>query len=270
LRRYNDPNNRDDLATGLGVSPDGSRLFVTGLNALSGDSDYATVAYDAASGARLWVSNYDGPDGRGDWPTTMGVSPDGSRLFVTGQSVRSGGDEDYATVAYDAASGTQLWTARYNGPGNGAEWPHALGVSPDGSRLFVTGESMGSTSDDDYATLAYDAASGAQLWTERYNGPVNGRDFARALGVSPDGSTLFVTGGSWGTGGYPNFDYATVAYDPATGAELWTRRYDGASNGWDEAHALAVSPDGSRVFVTGQSWGSGRIFDYATVAYATR
>ena len=269
LRRYDDPHNRDDLASALGLSPDGSRLFVTGQDALFGDYDYATVAYDAASGARLWVSSYDGPDHSGDWADALEVSPDGSRLFVTGQSAGVGGDDDYATVAYDAASGARLWASRYDGPDGTEDWPHALGASPDGSRLFVTGESRASASGDDYATVAYDAVSGARLWANRYNGPVNGQDYARALGVSPDGSRLFVTGGSWGVDGYPDVDYVTLAYDPATGARVWLRRYDGPIDGWDEAHALCVSPDGSRLFVTGGSWGTSGYFDYATVAYST-
>ena len=59
---------------------------------------------------------------------------------------------------------------RYNGPGNGDDVAYALGVSPDGSKVFVTGRSTGSTSAD-YATVAYDASSGTQLWVKRYNGP---------------------------------------------------------------------------------------------------
>ena len=40
-------------------------------------------------------------------------------MYVTGRSVGSGTNLDYATVAYDAATGDQGWVARYDGPANG-------------------------------------------------------------------------------------------------------------------------------------------------------
>ncbi len=62
--------------------------------------------------------------------------------------------------------------------------------------------------------------------------------------MSPDGSPLLVTGDSAATSNGP-FDYATVAYNTATGARLWVRRYNGPAKGDDEANSVAVSPDGS-------------------------
>ena len=73
-----------------------------------------------------------------------------------------------------------------------------------------------------------------------------------ALGVSPDGSEVFVTG--WGSGSRrTREDIATVAYDAETGTRRWTSSYEGP--GSDQVSALAVSPDGSEVFVTGVAVG---------------
>ena len=250
----------------LWVSPNGSAVFVTGRDETSSvDEEYATVAYDATTGATLWVARYRGAEGT-NFATALGVSPDGSAVFVTGQSRAGSGANNYATVAYDAATGAELWVARYAGPPGGSDHAVALGVSPDGSAVFVTGDSVGSTGFD-YATLAYDAATGARLWVQRYDGPASGNDIASALGVSPDGSTVLVTGQS--NAPSPDFDadYATVAYDAATGARVWAKRYHGHPDPFGGPSALGVSPDGSAVFVTGTNAGATTDDDYATVAY---
>jgi WD40 repeat protein len=263
VMRYDGPAGFYDLATALDVSPDGSILFVTGDSGRSTGDDYATLAYDASTGSELWVTRYDGAN-QPDGATALKVSPDGSTVFVTGFSDGSTGFPDFATVAYDASTGGQVWVTRYDGPGSGSDGPAGLGVSPNGSPVFVTGASIGSGSSDDYATLAYDASTGAEEWLERYNGPANSFDEATALGVSPDGSTVFVTGLSIGS---LASDYATLAYDASSGAELWVKRYDGPAKGDDQAHALGVSPDGFKLFVTGFRTESTSGFDYATIAY---
>jgi DNA-binding beta-propeller fold protein YncE len=152
-----------------------------------------------------------------------------------------------------ASPGAQLWASRYSGPVNGQDEPFSMTVSPDGARVFVTGIGTGASSGLDYSTVAYSAATGAQLWAGRYNGPANGDDYAQSVAVSPDGIRVFVTGYSTGTSS--GADYATVAYSAATGAQLWVKRYNGPANSHDYAYAVAVSPDGARVFVTGSSPG---------------
>jgi hypothetical protein len=250
-------------------------VFVTGESIGSGSAfDYATVAYDATTGTKLWVRRFDGgapvpPDAtnQGDIAHALGVSPDGSRVFVTGESIGSGNATDYLTIAYNAATGQRSWVKRKNGPANGDDSAKALGVSPDGSRVFVTGFIHGSGSGRDYATVAYGAATGTQQWIRRYNGRPNDNDSAEALGVSPDGSRVFVTGFSFSF--VSNYDYLTVAYNAATGQRSWVKRENGPAFGDDQASALDVSPDGSRLFVTGRSDGLTGPKDYATVAYST-
>jgi WD40 repeat protein len=264
VARYNGPGNQLDRAVSLAVGRGGGQVFVTGTSAGSGSGqDYATIAYDAATGARRWVSRYNGPGNGQDSASSVAVSHDGGTVFVTGASDGLTSGQDYATVAYSAATGKLLWTARYQGVG-GIDDAWSVAVSPSGLTVFVTG-----TSENDYATVAYSAASGAQLWARRYSGPSNLANFAAAVAVSPNGAKVFVTGLS--VAAASGDDYATVAYDAATGARLWVRRYDGPGNGQDDASSLAVSPDGRTVFVTGTSAGahpksrSGQ--DYATIAY---
>jgi hypothetical protein len=63
--------------------------------------------------------------------------------------------------------GTQLWAVRYNGPENAGDGASSVAVSPDGKRVFVTGSSHSATTGNDFATVAYDASSGAKLWAKR-------------------------------------------------------------------------------------------------------
>lgn len=268
-RRYHAPGpddaqgRTDAWAEDLEVSPDGSTVFVTGssFQSVSRKRDYATLAYDATTGSRLWISRYDGPAHRVDLAADLAVSPDGSRVFVTGRSPSGTTSRvDYATVALDAATGTNLWTSRYDGPDNGVahsgDEARALAVSPDGSSVFVTGASVGVTIDDGVATVAYDAATGAQRWVTRCcNANVRG------LVVSPDGSQVFVVGTS------SSWIYTTVAYGSDTGAKLWVEQYVEPEY-TNRAAAIEVSPTGSQVFVTGSSVAENS-YDYLTVAYAT-
>jgi hypothetical protein len=172
-------------------------------------------------------------------------------VYVTGSNKRRVGFPDYATVAYDATSGAELWTLPYNGTGNNEDYATAIVVSPDGSEVFVAGVSSGSVSQD-YATISYDAATGTKQWAKRYDGPSSGIDQATSLGVSPDGATVFVTGAST-SGPDTDYDAATIAYDSVTGSRLWVRRYNDRGNRDDVGFSVRVSPRGNRVFVAGYS-----------------
>ena len=255
-------------ASASALTSSGKKLVVTGRSwGETTGYDFGTVALETGSGAKLWTTRYNGPGNGDDAASSLVLSQDGREVFVTGSSPGLSTGFDYATVAYDAMTGAKLWTARYNGPGNADDRAWSLVLSPDGGKVFVTGSSIGSASGGDYATVAYSAATGATLWTARYNGPANGEDGAISIAVSPYG-TVFVTGSSEGV--TTGDDYATVAYDAASGTQLWASRYDGGGYPWpdDGASSIAVGADGQRVFVTGTSAGMLMNWsDYATVAY---
>jgi hypothetical protein len=261
-RRYNGPGKATDIATSVAVSPSGNMVFVTGTSMRNkSTSDYATIAYNAATGAQLWIRRF-GPGAA----SAVTVGRSGRRVFVTGSS-----GSDFATVAYNAATGARLWVTRYDGPVHGFDQATSLAVSPRAAKLFVTGRSADGKpiSGDNYATVAYSTATGAQLWARRYNGPANSTDGARSVVVSPPGGRVFVTFVTGDQrGAIQQNDYATAAYSAATGAQLWVRRYNGPGNRWDDASSLAASPAGSTVFVTGVSDRAGGTADIATVAYS--
>jgi len=260
--RYNDPANDGDNAVALSVARDGTKVFVTGTSWRGSGSGIATVAYNASDGAQLWVKTWSPPGWCCNYYSRAIVSPGGNRVFVTGLVQSNASAAEYGTVAYDATTGARLWARRYAGQGAAA-----LAVSPDLTKVYVTGESH-----FNYGTLAYDARTGSLLWA-RFYGSRTRTDSAASVTVSPTG-TVLVTGTSWGSTA-TNYDYATIAYSPA-GAQLWVSRYDGRGTNLppggfgDVAHAVAAPGNGT-VYVTGTSWGTSATGDdYATVAYSIR
>jgi outer membrane protein assembly factor BamB len=192
-----------------------------------------------------------------DSARAVAVSPDGATVFVTGTSDGgSGSGWDYATVAYRASDGAQLWVTRYNGPANFRDSAAAVSVARDGTKVFVTGTSADG-SNSGYATVAYGASDGAQLWVKRW-APASCCNYYAAAIVSPGGNRVFVTGHVQSQA--VTAEYGTVAYNATTGARLWARRYAGSG-----ATAIAVSPDLKKVYVTGQSH-----INYGTLAYSAR
>lgn len=268
-----------DYGRGVATSLDGSVVYVTGVSTTNqADLDFETIGYSAADGKPLWARRYVGLGlGGVDSPFALGVDPQGRYLFVTGWSAGSAEfDLDYATIAYDVSGPVahRAWTARYDGIG--ADLPDeafALAVDPSGARVFVTGLSVGETESGSwtygYGTVAYDAATGGELWRARWDGPGSGFNSATALAVSPDGGRVFVTGESANANTSRDWDVGTVAYDAASGAQLWARQ-DGTP-GYDGEFALSIAaaPDGSRVYATGASSSSLEqgLGDALTIAY---
>jgi len=239
-------------------------VVVTGESQNNSPFDYATVAYDAETGAQQWVARYKKTNGN-DFAYDVAVSPDSGAVYVTGESAASGGDTDYATLAYDAATGAPLWVARYSGPGFYADSAKVLRVAPDGTKVYVTGWVVTAHHGYDFVTLSYDAATGTQLWSARYNGPKNGDDLPYGLAVSPDGGLLYVTGSSAASYFLAPSGYATVAYDAGTGKTLAVSRWHDRFGGNDIPYAIAIRSQS--VYVTGGGGAEGGLSDFVTLFY---
>lgn len=266
---YDDGTGTLDLAVAVASSHDGERVFVTGLSYVPGQAhpmfDTTTIAYDAATGEEIWSRRFDEVPDTWDQTHDIAVSPDGSRVFVAGLGgldFRGGGD--FLLLAYDADSGDPLWEGRYDGGSIDEAW--AMAVAPDGEVVYLTGPSLGEGTDRDYATAAFDAATGGLLWSARYQGP--GVDEPAGAAVSHQGDRVFVTGRSRGGAGD---DYVTVAYetgDPQRlGEELWVARYEGRG-GEDQPAGITLDREGSLAIVAGRSQAAGESrSEAATVAY---
>ena len=285
VARYDGPANYRDDAYAIAVDSSGY-IYVTGTS-VDGThvdhTDYATVKYSSEYNDAdfdgyqdyIWVARYNGLGNSKDVANAIATYQDTSDpdnvkdyIYVTGISFSSGTKYDYVTIKYSSEYNGEdpddyqdhIWVARYDDPANYYDYAYAIAVDSSGY-IYVTGQSYGSCTHYDYATVKYDSA-GVQQWVARYDGPVNSRDAAYAIAVDSE-DNIYVTGYSVGSGTY--YDYATVKYDP-TGNEVWVKRYNGPGNSYDQANAVSLDASGS-VYVTGYSYGDGTLQDYATVKY---
>ena len=256
IARYKGKAAGDDFAFALAVDSAGN-VYVTGESFSSPfEAVMVTVKYNSG-GQQQWVARNDQPGIGAGHAIAIGVAGD---AYVTGFN-NGTGTNDYVTIGYDSA-GQQQWIARYDGPGQDSDIAEAIALDQSGN-VYVTGLSVGSAGDYDYATIKYDSA-GQQQWVARYDGP--GHDWDLAVDIAVDqSSNIFLTGESIGTA-LPDYDYATIKYDSA-GQQQWVSRYNGTSNGDDEATALALD-GGGNVYVTGASTNpDDNSYDYVTIRY---
>jgi hypothetical protein len=164
-----------------------------------------------------------------------------------------GSPGQYGTVAYDSATGAELWNARY-GVGAGLSRAEDIAVSPDGTRVFVAGTSDDEAGSTEAATVAYDTATGAQLWAARYDSGLPGdTDAAATLAVSPDGGTVYAGGHAFES--FALSHALTLAYDTRTGRQLWVDLYAAPGGDWNRANDIVVSDRGDRVYVAAAAVG---------------
>jgi WD40 repeat protein len=223
----------------------------------------------AVPGTQLWVSHYHGALKGFNLAASVAASPDGRVVFATGtslQRVRGSGGRIfkrfvYATVAYNAATGAQMWRSRYATPGHG-NLADAVAVSPDGDTVYVTGTTNNAPNPQHYTTVAYNAATGAQIWARQLTAGPGSPMLAASLAVGPHGSTVYVTGPTAVNSVNSVNGYTAVAYRAATGVQIWARRQ--AVHFSPIATSVAVSPTGRVVFVAVAA-GSGAAA--TTVAY---
>ena len=148
-----------------------------------------------------------------------------------------------ASLAAPAAEGVkEAWVKRYSNIVSNAQ-DRAMKVVTDAhGDIIVIGATDNGVTGADMLTIKYSGADGSLLWSQRYNSPGNGDDYANAVVVDGSGNVV-VTGGSYNSSPQPNLDYYTVKYAAVDGTLLW-----------QQSGGSAIAVDGSgNVVVTGNS-----------------
>lgn len=220
-----------DLAKTVAISK--SRVFAAGwVYEPPVGFQFVARAYDLYSGALLWDRRFDHGFG-GD--TAKVVCVDGDRVFVGGYFNPRAQEYDFTVVAFDGATGTELWESQPDPTKfpNSADWD----ITATEGRVYAAGEYQGGMQ-----IRANDEATGAVLWERAV---LNAENFASpdSLAVSDGRVFLAATQG--------NAQFIVRAFDAKSGAPLWSNDVNNKINESSQGTAVAVS--GGRVFAAGVS-----------------
>lgn len=238
------------------VTPDGTTAYVAVSSdaAAGGDYDFDTIvlAYDVDDGSLRWTGRYPGVQLHA-YAGPVGASGDGQTVYAFSTLNNGSGTTGGALTAFDAADGTLLWTRTLDFVVREVE---VVASPTGGDRVLASMHRNVGGDRGAMGVVALDVGGAAaepaweRLWrTDAPWGTTGGR-----LAVSPDGTRVFLGGGENGDDKLRR-NFGTVAYDTATGEQLWEALEamsdpEGffSSNG---SSGLAVAPDGETVFAVG-------------------
>jgi len=231
-------------ATSVAVSPDGKHVYVTG----SEEDAVAVFARDGLNGSLIPVEvirDGVGPvDGLNQaWGVT--VSPDGHHVYVAAR-----GEDTLVAFSRNSTTGVLTYLEREKeGEGlvDGIEGAAGVFVSPDGKHVYVAG-----WGDDAVAWFTRNLTTGYLTYGDCIKDTdvgVDGLYGVWSVVVSPDGNHLYAAAGS-------DDAVAVFSRNNSTGALTYIeRKKDGEFpvDGLDVALSIAISPNGSHVYVVGRN-----------------
>jgi sugar lactone lactonase YvrE len=231
-----------------GVVTGNGRVYTAAIGYAQAGQFVLVTARDAATGALVWSAEASVGEASVVAADVL-LTPDGARLFVIAGVGPWSGDYFSRVLAFDVLSGAQQLAFDYAGANGEDVELHDAAFDASGRTLYACGLRALTLADSSMLTVAFDASSGAVQWERSYEG-VDGEawESGSALAVDPVHAFVMVTGSS--PGAFTGRDYVTIAYTPG-GARQWIARHAGAGNSNDVPMAIAVSPDGEHVVVSG-------------------
>lgn len=227
-----------------------------------------TIKYNN-NGVQQWVASYNNNSSNKDDRVNDMFIDNLGNIYLTGLSFQNNQNNDYITLKYNS-SGSLLWSARYNGPASGNDVANSITVDKLGT-VFVTGQSLGITTDMDIATIAY-SNDGVQQWVQRYNSRTNTFEEGKLISMAfPD---WVVVAGNSNKGTADDFDYLVALYSNS-GELKWVRQFDGVNSGTDKVTDMKIAKKScfgifdepcyiDYIYVTGESVGDNTLSDFLT------
>ena len=167
------------------MTTDNFHLYVAGECDAGGHDNFCTLKIDLNNGALAWASTFNSPGNMDDEPAAIALGPDGNPVVFGTCYPLSDSREfgDLCTVKLNAATGAQLWMARYitgltNVASSGA-------IDAEGNPV-IAGECAPNLSGRiDLCAVKYAALTGAQRWFHSANAGGGGYAAARKVLSGP-------------------------------------------------------------------------------------
>ncbi len=252
------------------ASADSPRPRGGGVSATAAVPDCAPAEYDSRCPA--WIARSGLNSGNTfEIPTGIAASPTGDRVFTIGYGAATSHPDlpgDVANrgvvMAHKASTGEPLWVVQAfadAAEGFGTDAPNDVAVSPDGSRVYITGFARADeTGQTDIRVDALDAATGRLLWDARYDRS-SFSDEGLHVVVSPDGRRVYTSGYSVDVGNPVDNRGVVLAHDAATGREEWViERRVGVNQ---------IAVRGGRVYATGWTYRPTSLVDFENATATT-
>ncbi|TAJ24909.1 MAG: hypothetical protein EPO68_00710 [Planctomycetota bacterium] len=245
----------------LVLCADGARVCATGTSSPAGASTvWVTGAFDAATGAPQWTYEHPASSGAAEQGRAITSAAAPGELLAIGRTSTGASANDATVVRLSDATGAALSVAALDAPQPGEIAISRTALSPDAARHYAAINVYGAFTtnaghDVESAQVVVRAQStdgGAVAWERKLASsegfPIGASTYvftctARDCVLAPDGNRLYV-------GGSRDKTSFAAAFDAADGSLAWLARGVGASgDAWTDA--LAVAPDGARVFSVG-------------------
>jgi DNA-binding beta-propeller fold protein YncE len=243
--------NLDGIPSGLFFKPDGTKMYVIGSE---NDKIYGytlSTAWDVSTAA--WVTpttEYFSIAAQESIPSGIFFKPDGTKMYVIGAV----GDD---VNEYDLSTAWDITTASYLQNFSVAAQetnPQSLFFKPDGTKMYVIGNSGDDVNEYDLST-AWDVTTSSYL--QNFSISAQETD-PQGLFFKPDGTKMYVIGNS---GDDVNEYDLSTAWDVSTASYL---QNFSVTTQETNPQSLFFKPDGTKMYVLGNTGDDVNEYDLST------